>query len=254
MQKELPTFHVVMKLEVQMKDVFQGINRSRKSNNLSDLSQQYLYHLDDVSLSFGKAKALQNVTLTVKPGEILFVTGKSGAGKTTLLNLLAGDIKPDSGRVFLPQRSQSFSAQVFQDLRLLSEQTCEENLWYAFDSKLYKTKKEFHEDMMELCKVLGIVNSLHVKISDVNGGMKQKIALVRSLLSRPNILLADEPTCSLDKESSIKIFEVLNFYNVKRNLTVIWASHNRDLVKQFPGKIVHLEKGKLIYSGHACFI
>lgn len=237
-----------------MKDVFQGINRSRKSNRFNDLSPQYLYHLDDVSLSFGKIKALQNVTLTINPGEILFITGKSGAGKTSLLNLLAGDIKPDSGRIFLPQRTQYFCAQVFQDLRLLADQSCEDNLWYAYDSKLYKSKNEFYEDMMELCKVLGIVPFLHVKISDVNGGMKQKVALVRSLLTRPNILIADEPTCSLDKESSIKIFEVLNFYNVKRNLTVIWASHNRELVKQFPGKIVHLEKGKLIYSGHACFI
>ena len=84
--------------------------------------------------------------------------------------------------------------------------------------------------------------------------MKQKIALIRALLARPNILIADEPTCSLDKESSVKLFEILNFYNLKRKLTVIWASHNRELVKQFPGKIIHLEKGKLIYSGHACFI
>jgi ABC-type phosphate/phosphonate transport system, ATPase component len=74
------------------------------------------------------------------------------------------------------------------------------------------------------------------------------------LMTRPNVLIADEPTASLDKESSIKLFDVLNFYNVKRKLTVIWASHNRDLVKQFPGKIVHLENGKLVYSGHACFI
>ena len=78
--------------------------------------------------------------------------------------------------------------------------------------------------------------------------------MIRALLTRPNVLLADEPTSSLDKESSIKMFDVLNYYNVKRQLTVIWASHNRELVKQFPGKIVHLENGKLIYSGHACFI
>jgi len=243
-----------LKLEVQMKDVFHSLNRNRKSSGFKDLASQYLYHLDDVSVSFGNIKALQSVTLTINPGEILFITGKSGAGKSTLLNMLAGDLRPDKGRIFLPDRNKIFASQVFQDLKLLSEQTCEQNLWYAYDDKLYKTKNEFHEDMMELVKVLGIKNFLSNRMCDVNGGMKQKVALVRSLLARPNVLLADEPTCSLDKDSSVKLFEVLNFYNVKRKLTVVWASHNRDLVKQFPGKIVHLENGKLIYSGHACFI
>jgi cell division transport system ATP-binding protein len=78
--------------------------------------------------------------------------------------------------------------------------------------------------------------------------------MVRALMTSTNILIADEPTAILDKESSIKLFDFLNFYNVKRKLTVVWASHNRELVKQFPGKIVHLENGKLVYSGHACFI
>ena len=83
-----------------MKQVFQGLSRGQKSSGFKDLTNQYLYHLDDVSVSFGKIKALQSVSLTVSPGEILFVTGKSGAGKSTLLNILAGDISPDSGRVF----------------------------------------------------------------------------------------------------------------------------------------------------------
>jgi cell division transport system ATP-binding protein len=91
-------------------------------------------------------------------------------------------------------------------------------------------------------------------MKDANGGLKQKVAMIRALLSKPQVLLADEPTAALDKESAMKLFEILNFYNVRRNLTVVWASHNRDLVKQFPGKIVHLDGGKLIYSGHACFI
>ena len=237
-----------------MKDVLQSFGRNKKSSGFKHLTNQYLYHLDDISVGFGNIKALQSVTLTVNPGEILFVTGKSGAGKSTLLNVLAGDVTPDSGRVFLPDRKKIFASQVFQDLKLLNDQTCEQNLWYAYDEKLYKSKNEFHEDMMELTKVLGIKNFLSHRIVDINGGMKQKVALVRSLLARPNVLLADEPTCSLDKDSSVKLFEVLNFYNLKRKLTVIWASHNRELVKQFPGKIVHLEKGKLIYSGHACFI
>ncbi len=133
-------------------------------------------------------------------------------------------------------------------------ETVERNLWVSFDPSIYKNKNEFIKDMNELCSVLGITPHLKSKIKDTNGGLKQKVAMVRALLSKPKLLLADEPTAALDKDSATKLFEVLNFYNVKRKLTVVWASHNRDLIKQFPGKIVHLDAGKLIYSGHACFI
>lgn len=218
------------------------------------LRNTFVFHLESVSVNFLNVQALKNVNLTINPGEVLFITGKSGAGKTTLLNVLAEDLKVTSGKVFYPDHKTVFTSQVFQDLRLMENRTCEENLWVSYDSKIYKSKTEFHQDMMELCNVLGAKDFLSVKIKDANGGLKQKIAMIRALLSKPQVLLADEPTAALDKESAMKLFEILNFYNVRRNLTVIWASHNRDLVKQFPGKIIHLDGGKLIYSGHACFI
>lgn len=240
---------MVKTLEGLMKHVFQKNNK-----NLNNIRDQFVYYLENLNVKFGKCSALSNVTLTVNPGEILFVTGKSGAGKTTLLNILAGDLKPSSGKAMGISDGRRFVSQVFQDLKLLNHLTCEDNIWYSYDAKLYKNKNEFYMDMMELVKVLGIEEKMDLKVSDANGGLKQKVAMIRALMTRPNVLIADEPTASLDKESSIKLFDVLNFYNVKRQLTVIWASHNRDLVKQFPGKIVHLENGKLIYSGHACFI
>ena len=67
-------------------------------------------------------------------------------------------------------------------------------------------------------------------------------------------LLADEPTSSLDKENSYRLFEILNHFNHKKGLTLVWATHNKELIKQFPGKIAHLDSGRLVYSGHACFI
>ncbi|MBT6325532.1 MAG: cell division ATP-binding protein FtsE, partial [Bdellovibrionales bacterium] len=87
-----------------------------------------------------------------------------------------------------------------------------------------------------------------------NGGLRQKIAIIRALLTRPEVFIADEPTSSLDYDNAYKLYEVLNLYNAKRGMTVIWASHNRELVKKFTGRVVHLDKGKLVYSGNACFI
>ena len=87
-----------------------------------------------------------------------------------------------------------------------------------------------------------------------NGGLKQKVAILRAILSRPDILLVDEPTSALDFQSAHKLFEILSYLNKQNKMTVVWASHNKELVKRFTGRFVHLEKGKLIYSGHACFI
>ena len=240
---------MVMTLEGRMKELFQ-----REDKYSQTIRDQFLFYLDNVTVQYSKLKALSEVTLKVSPGEILFVTGKSGAGKSTLLNLIAGDIHPTSGKVLANQSKSINMAQVFQDLKLFEHESIENNLWYAYNPSLYKNKNDFYNDLLELAKVLGFSNKLDLKVEKANGGLKAKVAMTRALLTKPNILIADEPTAALDKESAIKLFDVLNFYNVKRKLTIVWASHNRELVKQFPGKIVHLEKGKLIYSGHACFI
>lgn len=209
----------------------------------------------NVSVKYGNKLALNNVSLKLNQGDVLFVTGVSGAGKTTLLNVLAQDIVPTSGKTIFPgDESSFFIAQVFQDLRLLNYKTCEENLWISFDKKIYTSKNEFYAELVELSKILGVYEYLNLKVQDANGGLKQKVAMIRALLSKPNIILADEPTAALDKESSLKLYEVLQFYNIKKGLTVVWATHNRDLIRQFPGNIAHLDKGKLIYSGNACFI
>ena len=218
--------------------------------------QNYLFHLDNMSVEYGPVKALKSVQLTIFPGEILFVTGASGAGKTTLLSVLGGHLQPTSGKAILPQErnSKHFVSSVFQDLRLLQKKTCEDNLWLAYDSSIYNSRNEFFREMEELAHLLQVKDHLNRKIEDCNGGMRQKVAMIRALLCRPTALLADEPTSSLDKDNSYRLFEVLNHYNHKKGLTLVWATHNKELIKQFPGKIAHLESARLVYSGHACFI
>ncbi len=229
--------------------------RSLPQTNSSN-HQNYLFHLDNLSVEFGATKALKNIQLTIYPGEILFLTGPSGAGKTSLLSVLGGHLEPTSGKAILPQErnSKHFVSTVFQDLRLLQKKTCEDNMWMAYDSSIYDSKNDFYREMEDLCRLLHVHDHMNRKIEDSNGGLRQKVAMIRALLSRPTALLADEPTSSLDKENSYRLFEVLNHFNHKKGLTLIWATHNKELIKQFPGKIAHLDAGRLVYSGHACFI
>ncbi len=234
--------------------MFQNVSKDQRADFFQEEHQfqKTMYKLDNVGVKFGSLQALKDVNLRINEGEIVFITGASGAGKTTLLNLLAGNILQTSGTAKIP--SKKFSAQVFQELRLVPNMTCLENLKLVYDPSLYKTKKEFNNDLKELAKILGITKRLNIKIGDANGGLKQKVAIIRALLTRPDVFIADEPTSSLDYENAKRLFDLLNVYNTKRGMTVIWASHNRDLVGRFVGKILHLENGRLIHSGHACFI
>ena len=215
---------------------------------------QHLIQLQDVSVQFKDILALRSIHLTIIKGEILFVTGVSGAGKTTLLRLLAQEQLPTSGKIIHPKRRDCFISQVYQDLRIERDQTCYQNLEAAFDNTIYKKRTEFDSDLNDLCQYLGIRNRLELKMREANGGLKQKIAIVRALLTRPDLFIADEPTSSLDAENSKKIFDLLNLYNIKRGMTIVWASHNRELIRTMAGKNIHLDQGRLIYSGHACFI
>lgn len=219
-----------------------------------------IFYCEDVSVQFDEIRALKNVQLTIERGEIVFVTGASGAGKTTLLKLLSGLAEPTSGKIIRPNfftgngKKNLYISNVFQDLRLMGKYTCEENLMFAYDSSVYKDKAEFIQDMHELTRILGIKDRLHLKINQANGGLQQKVAIVRSLLTRPDVLIADEPTSSLDTDNARRLFDVFNLYNAKRGLTVVWATHNKELIKSFTGRIIHLDNGRLVYSGHACFI
>lgn len=222
----------------------------------SSLPATNIIQLQDVSVSFGAIHALRNVELNIAKGEIVFVTGASGAGKTTLLRLLAGDLNPTSGKCQHQSRSREdlFIGRVFQDLRLMPELTCEANLNISYDPSLYNSRKAFEKDKAELCRVLGVSDRLNLKIKDANGGLQQKIAIIRTLLTKPDVLVADEPTSALDAENGKRLFEVLSYFNMKRGMTIVWATHDKELVKRFTGRILHLDGGRLVYSGHACFI
>lgn len=243
-------------------NMFRETNSSTSKNlkNHSGLNNAGgpIFYCEDVSVQFGEIRALKNIQLTVERGEIIFVTGASGAGKSTLLKLLSAHQEPTSGKIIRPDffsgKKNLFISNVFQDLRLMGKYTCEENLLFAYDSSIYKDKNEFVQDMHELARILGIKDRLHLKVSVANGGLQQKVAIIRALLTRPDVLIADEPTSSLDTDNARRLFDVFNLYNSKRGLTVIWATHNKELIKSFTGRIIHLDNGRLVYSGHACFI
>lgn len=233
-------------IESQFSDISGGKHQSL------DASLSTIFYLEDASVDYGDITALKNIHFRLELGEIVFVTGASGAGKTTFIKLLSGDLIPTSGKSV--RGKPLFISQVFQDLKLLNTQSVKENCLISYDPTIYKSKKIFFLKFDELVDALGMNQIINQKIYNLNGGMKQKVAIVRALLCQPEIFIADELTSSLDFENAKVVFDILNHYNVKKKMTIVWATHNKELVKSFTGRVVHLDRGKLIYSGHACFI
>lgn len=219
------------------------------------LSERPIFQLIGVNVAIERNIILHQIQLIINKGDFIFITGPTGAGKTTLLRFLYGELFNYSGEYIhslQTPKGDYFISRIFQDLKLFNELTVSANLELAFDAHLYDDQNQFWQDLKEYAKILGVLEHLDKKVENLSGGLKQKVAIMRTLLSKPDILLADEPTSNLDKKSSIQFFDILNFLNVKRKMTVLWATHNHDLIKNFHGKLIHLERGKITYVGNAC--
>ncbi len=164
-----------------------------------------------------KKKILDGITLDVKPGELISLTGKSGSGKTTLLNIISGLAKPSFGAVYLDGRrityfldimpSRMRSAKigfVFQTFRLLPNETTRSNvLLPARILGRINRKTLDHSD--DLLKKLGLIEYKYTRTALLSGGQKQRVALARAMINNPDLILADEPTANLDNETAEEI-------------------------------------------------
>lgn len=218
------------------------------------MKQNSIVKVEGLSYSYGAFPVLKDVFMELFPGEMLFVTGESGAGKSTLLKLLAGEIPPVLSSGEMSKRKGLKIATVRQNILIMENFSLMDNLWVSFQKDSHASSERFLNEALELAKYFDIFEKLDIPLKKANGGLKQIVTLIRGLLARPDLLILDEPTKSLDEKKSIKAFELMNYYCRKQNMAVLWASHNRSLIKQFSGKMIHLESGRIVYSGQACFI
>jgi len=229
-------------------------NRVPQKNFYSQESNRVwpLFLLNQVSVFLNGKKVLMDLNLKIHQGDFTFISGPTGAGKTTLLRFLYGELPSFRGE-FLAQLSphqgrELFVARIYQDLKVFNDRTLKDNLMLAYDSSLYRSKDEFLEQAMDFCQLFNMDKDFLRPVDEISGGGKQKVAIVRTLLGRPDVLLADEPTSNLDRNSAIKLFEVLHHLNQKKRMTVIWATHNYEFVRNFSGNLVQMEQGKLVYQ------
>jgi putative ABC transport system ATP-binding protein len=218
--------------------------------------------LEDVSKHYetpkGPVVALAGVTLRIGPGASLGVVGPSGCGKSTLLALVAGLELPDSGRIVVEGRVVSSLTEaeraclrrerfgvVFQRDNLLPFLTAVENV--ALQLAL-RNEREGFDRCHEMLARLGVADVADKLPDQLSGGQRQRVAVARALVGRPAVIIADEPTGSLDDANSEAVFELLRSARDRDGTTLVVATHDLDLAARLDA-VVQLRDGSIAYSG-----
>jgi putative ABC transport system ATP-binding protein len=209
------------------------------------------YHAGDVDVH-----ALRGVTLSVAHGEFLSVVGPSGSGKSTLFNILGGLTPPTSGTVHIDGRDllkmtdaertdlrKKTVGFVFQKYNLLPTLTAEDNIAIARDISGNKVDRD--PQFEEILSLLGIRERMHHKPRALSGGEQQRVAIARSIVNHPAILLADEPTGNLDTENSTAVLGILRDLNNRLGQTILMITHNPEAAA-YGHRMVRMRDGKIV--------
>ncbi len=199
---------------------------------------------------------LNGVSFTVEEKEFVLLLGKSGAGKTTVLKLIIGEEKPDSGKIFFEGKEITNShgkeicevrkkiGVVFQDYKLLPSKTVFENLAFVLNV-LGEDEKKQKEEILKVLDLVGLLEKQHFYPEELSAGEKQKVAIARALVTKPKLILADEPTGNLDPYNTLDVIDLLRKIN-KMGLTVMLATHSREVVEKLKKRVLVLEGGKIV--------
>ncbi len=200
--------------------------------------------------------ALQNIDIDIRQGEFVFIVGKSGAGKSTILKLLLREILPTDGKVFiagkditrlknkeLPYYRRKIGV-VFQDFRLLETKTVYENISFAMEV-VQTDQKTIHRLTPKILNMVGLRDKSRKYPAALSGGEQQRVAIARSIINNPQILICDEPTGNLDPVTSAGIMNLLADIN-SAGTTVVIATHDITMVDRMKKRVIVLDKGHKI--------
>ena len=227
------------------------------SNKKLNLNNKTLISFRNITKIYpGNIQALRDVSFEIKKGEFVCLAGKSGAGKTTLLKLLLGEEKPTQGRIFfdgyeiqkigskdMPLLRRKIGS-IFQDYKLLSTKTAYENIAYAMEVMGF-TDKEIDRDVPQVLEIVGLTDCANQFPEELSGGEKQRVAAARALITRPELICADEPTGNLDPYHSKDIIRLLLKIQEMGN-TIILSTHDKGIINNLQRRVITLDKGKII--------
>ena len=203
-----------------------------------------------------KVCALNDCNFKIEQGEFVFLIGPSGAGKSTITKLILKEINPDRGKIYLygeditrlkarkvPKLRQSIGM-VFQDFKLLENKTVYQNIKYVMQI-LGKSSSEIKSTIDTVLDLVNLKDKKNAYPHELSGGEMQRVCIARSMVNKPKLLIADEPTGNLDPVTSMDIANALVRIN-ERGTTVMMITHERDIVNKLQKRVIQLDKGIIV--------
>lgn len=221
-----------------------------ETKNVIEVNQSSIYQRNHLVLS--------DVNFTLAEGEFVYLIGKTGSGKSSLLKVLYGDLplKNGQGKVVgmdlktlktskIPDLRRHLGI-VFQDFQLLTDRSVEENLQFVLKATGWKDKKMIENRIDEVLDSVGMLEKKKMMPFRLSGGEQQRVSIARALLNHPGLILADEPTGNLDPETSNDIMNLLLSVSKKNNCAVLMATHDYDIIRRYPARMIRCENGNVV--------
>jgi ABC-type polar amino acid transport system ATPase subunit len=210
-----------------------------------------MLEINHLTKKFHQKTVLNDLTMSVKPGEIAFLLGSSGVGKSTLLRILNGLETFDAGTILLQgvllSQQPHAVGMVFQQFNLFEHMTVECNITFALEKAAKVPPSDAHTQAHALLSKYGLADKAHLPVRTLSGGQKQRLAIARSLAMKPHIICMDEPTSALDPLLTNYVAQAINDL-AKEGYIVLVASHDTTLLRQLECTIYLIDKGEIVQT------
>ncbi len=223
------------------------------------MTDNVLIRTEDLCKEFGKLKALKNINVEIKTGDVVAVIGPSGSGKSTFLRTLNLLESPTSGKVFFEDvditdpkininKHREKMGMVFQQFNLFPNMTVLKNITLAQKKVLKRSNEEAEKVAMEFLAKVGLADRAQNYPSQLSGGQKQRIAIVRALAMNPDVMLFDEPTSALDPEMVGEVLQVISDL-AKDGMTMVIVTHEMGFAREVANRVLFMDEGTVVEDG-----